>query len=142
MGDPSLAPPEQIARARKILVVDDDDDLRAALHDVLEDAGYRAHTAADGREALEQLLGGLAPDLILLDLLMPEMDGPALLLRLATNETLSAIPVVAMTASHDRFVRVVPMCAAYVLKPFSPEDLIGVVERVLAPAPAPVNLPT
>lgn len=86
-----------------ILVVDDEQDIRETLRDFLEDEGYRTEVARDGAEAL-QLLHSLPelPNLILTDLMMPGITGWELLATLATDEKLSRIPRLVMTAAqHD-----------------------------------------
>jgi CheY-like chemotaxis protein len=82
-----------------ILIVDDDKDLRAAVRGVLENAGYRTAEANDGQEALTFMQKAQdKPALLLLDLMMPSMDGWQLRARLRTDPVLAAIPVVIMTA--------------------------------------------
>jgi CheY-like chemotaxis protein len=83
---------------RSILVVEDDRELRDTIADVLGEARFEVVTAADGCEALAHLNGGVRPDLILLDLHMPHMDGFELLRQLHRHARHAAIPVVVMTA--------------------------------------------
>jgi CheY-like chemotaxis protein len=82
--------------ARRILVVDDDADLRRRLRGLLEKDGWAVDEAADGREALDQL--GAKPSLVLLDLLMPVMDGFEFLSELRKREEFRSVPVVVLTA--------------------------------------------
>jgi CheY-like chemotaxis protein len=84
-----------------ILVVDDDADIRETLSDLLEDEGYEVCTAANGRDALAHLTRerGTPPGLILLDLMMPVMDGLSFLDRYAEDRSLPPVPVVAMSAN-------------------------------------------
>lgn len=82
----------------KVLVVDDDHEVREALRDVLDDAGYAVTTAANGAEALCQLERSSAPDVIILDLTMPVMDGYEFLSRRERDPALRAIPVVVVSA--------------------------------------------
>jgi CheY-like chemotaxis protein len=82
--------------ARRVLVVDDDADLRRRLRGLLEKDGWAVDEAADGREALARLAG--RPSLVLLDLLMPEMDGFEFLAALREREDGRALPVVVLTA--------------------------------------------
>jgi len=81
-----------------ILVVDDDADIRASLCDLLEDEGYAVATAAHGRDALDYLRGHPAPSVVLLDLMMPTMDGYEFRAEQKRDPTIAAIPVVVMTA--------------------------------------------
>ena len=68
-----------------VLVVDDEPLIAMALEAALEDAGYRVATAANGRQGLERLAEGPRPDLVLLDMMMPVMNGPAMLAAMATD---------------------------------------------------------
>ena len=83
---------------RPILVVEDDDDIRETLQDVLEAEGYATLAASNGAEALHVLLSGRVPCLILLDLMMPIMSGPELLTRMRQDPRLSSIPVIIVSA--------------------------------------------
>lgn len=85
-----------------VLVVDDDYEVRDALADVLADAGYEVASVADGREALEYLGSQAAPDLILLDLMMPHCDGREFRAAQKRHPGLADIPVVALTADKRR----------------------------------------
>ncbi|MBI4553472.1 MAG: response regulator [Candidatus Latescibacteria bacterium] len=80
-----------------VLIVDDDPDVRSLLTQMLEGTAYRVRTAADGQEALT-MIQSVRPDAILLDLLMPELDGFAVIERLQADPALRAIPVVVVTA--------------------------------------------
>jgi len=87
------------ARDRPILIVDDDPDVRTLLRRMLEREGYRVAEAEHGRAALVRLAHGL-PGVILLDLMMPEMDGFEFLVELRRHETAHAVPVVVVTAKE------------------------------------------
>jgi CheY-like chemotaxis protein len=89
------------AKTSWILVVDDDQDIRDTLLDVLADAGYSVRVAADGSEALEVLGHGDLPSLILLDLMMPGMDGFAFRQAQASDPRLASVPVVIVSASAN-----------------------------------------
>jgi CheY-like chemotaxis protein len=82
---------------RRALVIDDDADLRQRLRDLLEKAGWEVDEAADGREALARL-ANQSPNVILLDLIMPEMDGFAFLAELQQREEVRSVPIVVLTA--------------------------------------------
>jgi CheY-like chemotaxis protein len=87
-------------RRAGLLLVEDDPDHRAVVREVLEDEGYRVETAVHGRDALGRLLAGPPPDLILLDLMMPEMDGFEFLDRVRDDDELHEIPIVVLTAKE------------------------------------------
>ncbi len=119
-----------------ILVVDDDADVRATFVDVLEDEGYRAIAAADGAEGLEQARRE-HPDLGLLDLRMPGVDGWEVLARLAAEPALAAIPVVIVSAVRGA-AALAATCrpAAVLAKPCPLDELLGVI-AALAGVPRP-----
>jgi CheY-like chemotaxis protein len=93
-GGTSLRP----AHAPTVLVVDDDADIRETIAELLEDEGYSAVSAANGVEALRLLRAGFVPSLILLDLMMPLMDGYSCRAELRCDPVLSSITVVVITA--------------------------------------------
>jgi len=114
--------------ARAVLVVDDDELIRATLGDFLRDEGFRALLASDGAQALSLLgPGSPQPSLIILDLGMPNMDGWQFLERQAKAPRLSAIPVIVVTAD-----RIANAGAATVLrKPLHLDQLAAAIERLL-----------
>jgi CheY-like chemotaxis protein len=112
--------------ALNILVVDDDDDIRSVLRQVLREEGFSVREARNGLEALERI-GEEEPDLVLLDLLMPVMDGQGVIdmLRSAQRD----LPIVVFTASG---VAVNGIVTAYLQKPLSLDRLLDVLEGVRA----------
>ena len=84
---------------RGVLVVDDDSDIRSVVSELLTDEGYQVRTAVNGREALATL-SSWRPDVILLDLMMPIMDGWTFLANQQSIQELRQIPVIVMSASH------------------------------------------
>jgi CheY-like chemotaxis protein len=113
---------------RPIVVVDDDTDLRALVGELLEDEGHDARLFENGREALEFLRRGERPKLILLDLMMPEMNGWEFRARQLDDAALRDIPVVVLTASQSLDDR--PIAAQEILyKPVEIGELLGAVER-------------
>ena len=100
-------PPSTLLRAadpqrkRSVLVVDDDYDLRETMRDVLEEQGYLVNTASNGQEALDRLRDGESPEVVVLDLMMPVMDGWHFLDELERDSALADIPVVVMSASQE-----------------------------------------
>jgi len=112
-----------------ILVVDDDDDIRQVLAMVLDEAGFRVVTAANGREALERLRGDPRPDVILLDLMMPEMDGYQFRAEQQRDPALRAIPTLIVTAGTVT-PRVEELGAEAILrKPVSLRRLVDTIRR-------------
>jgi CheY-like chemotaxis protein len=103
-----------------ILVVEDDPDIRNLVADLLASEGYRVRTAADGREALERA-HEKRPQAIVLDLMMPGMDGFQFLERAGADPILAGIPVIVATASTERDVA---GAAALLTKPFSAKSLL------------------
>jgi DNA-binding response OmpR family regulator len=116
----------------KILVVDDEPDVLLLLRVNLEAAGYETVLAADGETALGRI-DDSGPDLVLLDIMMPVMDGWGVLRALSDRGSASPRVVVVSAKSSDRdIVRALTSGALdYITKPFDPDDLINVVERVL-----------
>jgi CheY-like chemotaxis protein len=86
----------------KILLVDDDDDCLDSLRVLLEDRGYRVHVAHNGRQALDYFHQGGRPGVIILDLLMPVMDGMEFLAHRKTDPLLAQTPVIVVTATEGR----------------------------------------
>lgn len=118
-----------MAAVRSLLLVDDDDDMRTALRHFLSDEGYEVHTARNGREALARLQEIEPPGLILLDLMMPIMDGNQFLAERCRDPRLSSIPVVIMSAWTRDWNGDSLGVAAVVTKPIRPENLVQLVER-------------
>jgi CheY-like chemotaxis protein len=120
-----------------VLVVDDDGDIREALRDVLEDSGYLVHTAADGREALVVLRREPHVSLILLDIMMPVMDGWEFRAEQVHDAAIADIPVVVITAVGDADEKARAMAAAGALrKPVRLKDLLAAV-AAFGSAPPP-----
>jgi CheY-like chemotaxis protein len=84
-----------------IMVIDDDEGIRSALSDLLQDEGYRVDAVPDGSEALAHLSHGPLPQVILLDLMMPGIDGWKFRAEQMVNPSLAAIPVIVITAVAD-----------------------------------------
>jgi CheY-like chemotaxis protein len=114
----------------QILVVDDDDEFRTVLVDTLNAKGYQTLVARDGVEAMRILDSGVRPDLILMDLWMPEMDGWQLRHALAEQKRLEHVPIVVMTAAQAQ-QRAGLGVVDVLEKPFSLEQLLTVVRRHL-----------
>jgi len=128
-----LDPLEMVARsAPSILVVDDDPAIRDLVCDALDLEGYEARPARDGQAALD-LLAGWRPDLILLDLNMPVMDGWTFCAHHQESPDLADIPIALMSATHNLRARPLP-CApvAIVTKPFDLDAMLHDVAQALA----------
>jgi CheY-like chemotaxis protein len=117
--------------APSVLVVDDDHHVRAAVVDALELAGYGVHAAASATEALAFVEEGLRPSLIVLDLVMPAMDGWSFAAELRSSLIGQDIPVVVMTAHGDTLLRCAPVSAGYLRKPVELEQLLDTVRRCI-----------
>jgi DNA-binding response OmpR family regulator len=113
-----------------VLVVDDEPMLREVVVRYLEREGYRALVAADGTEA-EAVLGKQAPDLVILDLMLPGMDGLELCRRIRARSSLPVIMLTARGEETDRIVGLELGADDYVTKPFSPRELVARVRTVL-----------
>src|SRR5262252_8045024 len=123
-----------MAPLRRVLVVDDDDDIRLLLQELLTGAGYRVETAPDGRAALRAFHANPA-DLVVLDLSMPELDGFETLERL---RDLSDVPVILLTARDGEIDKVRGFRAGaddYVVKPFGRQELLARIGALLRRTP-------
>lgn len=115
---------------KTILVVDDDADIVGMLRHVLEDEGYAVQTAV-GEGALHLALT-TGPSLILLDIMMPGMDGVEVSQRLRADARTRTIPIVAMSAAHRLRERAREMAADTLLaKPFDLTTLLDEIERLI-----------
>jgi DNA-binding response OmpR family regulator len=119
---------------KKILVVDDEDDILHFLDLVLREKGYDVATATGGQEALTKAQLE-RPDLVLLDIMMPQMDGWEVLKLLRVDEETASIPVAmlsARTEARDRVQGLQEGAVDYICKPFSLQELIGKIEAIFA----------
>lgn len=114
----------------EVLVVEDDLAIRETLRELLEDEGYRVQAAENGREALDWLRAGHPPRVILLDLMMPVMNGWEFRQAQRRDPTLSHIPVVVLSADHPLADKVSGMAVAgYLAKPFDLEALLVTIRQ-------------
>ena len=120
-----------MAEARKILVVDDEQQLALAVKIRLQSRGYQVSTAIDGQQALAAIEAE-HPDLIILDVLMPIMDGYSCMREINSRYGRGKIPIIILTA-RDRMKDLFDLegIADYVVKPFDHEDLLARIERAL-----------
>ncbi|HEU0034101.1 MAG TPA: ATP-binding protein [Kofleriaceae bacterium] len=118
-------------RARVIMVVDDDDDVRLGLSELLAKRGYEVTTAANGRDALDQMRAGVRPHLILLDYSMPVMTGEELCEQLARDPALAPIPIVIVSADTAAAIKLARARGLEVLtKPVRVDQLLAAVESI------------
>ncbi|MGH7842842.1 MAG: response regulator [Candidatus Binataceae bacterium] len=123
---------------QKILVVEDEADIRELLCYSLAQEGYAVEEAADGAEALERV-ARRAPDLAMLDLMLPRMSGLELCRRLRANPETARLPVIVVTAKGAEVDRVLGLemgADDYVVKPFSPREVVARVKALLRRANA------
>ncbi|NCR10492.1 MAG: response regulator transcription factor [Microcystis aeruginosa LG13-11] len=129
---------------KQLLLIDDDPNLILLVKDYLEFRGYRVTTAENGREALVILERGAnaakareMPDMIICDLIMPEMDGYAFLEKIRQDSRFSCIPVIFLSPegqSQDKVRGLITRADFYMVKPFEPEELVARVESSLTQA--------
>lgn len=132
----------QVSAPAKLLVVDDEESVRSLICRILRDSGYDVESAVDGRDALAKIAARL-PDLIVLDLMMPELDGWGVVDALRARGP--APPVLMLTArsDYDTFARAVREgVTAFISKPFRLQELLSATRRILEQAsrePEPVS---
>ncbi len=115
-----------------IMVVDDNKDIRTSVHQILELCGYGVIEAEDGMDCLRQLEQS-QPDLVILDIMMPGMNGWDVAARIKRHEQWSSIPIVFLTAKGDDMSVGLGGLASkdYIVKPFDVNQLIECVNRIL-----------
>jgi len=119
--------------AREVLVVEDEPDIRRLVVLHLERDGFRCRTATSGADALREVKTAV-PDLVVLDLMLPGLDGLEVCRRLRRDSSTSSVPIIMLTAKSDEVDRVVGLEVGaddYVGKPFSPKELVARVRAVL-----------
>ena len=119
--------------AKRILIVDDDEMVRMALNELLKPEGYEVHIASGGAEALKKLDDNTY-DLLMLDIIMPEMDGFELCKRIRERENLKETPVVFLTAKsreEDRAHGLEVGANLFLSKPISPDKLLKIVSDTI-----------
>ena len=120
---------------KKILIVEDQPDIRKLIRMTLEFEDYEIHEAADGAAGL-RLASAVGPDLVLLDVMMPgELDGLQVCQRIKSDPKLAGLKVVLLTArgqARDREAGQLAGADDYLVKPFSPLQLIETIERLVA----------
>ena len=117
-----------------ILVVEDQEDNRRILRDLLGNAGFELIEAESGEDALAAVMAR-RPDLILMDIQLPQMDGYEATRRIKSNPEMKEVPVIAVTSyalAGDDAKALAAGCSAYVTKPFSPRALLAKVREYSA----------
>jgi len=122
-----------VAMAARILIVEDDSDIAELVARYLDKAGFATERVASGRDALRQL-ASRPPDLVVLDLMLPHVDGLEICRQLRASEKTAAVPVIMLTARADESERIVGLeigADDYLAKPFSPSELVARVRALL-----------
>lgn len=117
----------------RLLLIDDEPGLREAVQAYLEDSGFTVEVASNARDGWE-LLQQTSPDLVISDIMMPQVDGYQFLKQMREDERFQALPVVFLTArgmTSDRIQGYQAGCDAYLSKPFDPDELVAIVSNLL-----------
>jgi len=129
---------------QKVLVVEDEADIRELLRYNLAQEGFTVEEAGDGAEALDRI-GRRAPDLLVLDLMLPQMSGLEICRRMRSNPETAKLPILVVTAKSaevDRILGLEMGADDYVVKPFSPREVVARVKALLRRAnPAELTAP-
>lgn len=123
----------------QLLLVDDEPGLRQAVQAYLEDDGFTVHAASNAQEGWD-LLQRMSPDLVISDIMMPQVDGYQFLKQLREDARFQSLPVVFLTArgmTSDRIQGYNAGCDAYLSKPFDPDELVAIVSNLLERRMAP-----
>ena len=126
---------EQVATKKKVLIVDDEPNVRRLSHTMLSKT-FDVVEAEDGRQAVE-ITNAQKPDVILMDMMMPKMDGLTACHVISNDPATKSIPVIMVTAiGFELNIKLSQQMGAngYVTKPFSPQDLLNTIAQVLATA--------
>jgi DNA-binding NarL/FixJ family response regulator len=117
----------------QLLLVDDEPGLREAVQAYLEESGFTVQTANNGNEGWE-MVQRFTPDLVISDVMMPQVDGYQLLKKLREDVRFQALPVIFLTArgmTSDRIAGYDAGCDAYLPKPFDPDELVSIIKSIL-----------
>lgn len=117
---------------KNILVVDDEDDILEFVERVLKDAGYQVFKAKDARQGLS-ILQSEKIDLVLLDIMLPEIDGWQMIQMMKSDEKLKKIPVAMLTARVDAYDKIIGLkegAVDYICKPFTEDQLLKRVDDI------------
>jgi DNA-binding NtrC family response regulator len=123
---------------KKILIIDDDEELRSNLVEILTDSGYYTETACNGEEALQKITSGF--DVVLLDFMMPGMNGLEVLAELNKVSPAKVIMITAFATTDNAVSAIKSGASDYVSKPFMIDNLLATIKRVLEEARFEKNL--
>ena len=121
-----------LVMGKKIFIAEDDPEISSLIQYTLETLGYQVQTCATGREVLDALRA-FKPDVMLLDVMLPGVDGYSLAMQISEDVDLNQIPIVVITAldpSKIMFQRF-PQVAGFITKPFNTDDLTKTIESIL-----------
>ena len=124
---------------RKVLVVEDDPDQLEVIRSTLKGAGFAIGTAANGIDALLKTRS-VSPDLIVLDLMLPGLNGFDICESLRQDPSTASVPIIMLTGMHGQFGRFAGLEAGaseFLYKPFNPDELIAKVEELLSQSASP-----
>jgi CheY-like chemotaxis protein len=124
----------QLKHHEPILIADDDTPTREGFREFLTGAGYRVVCARDGQEAMDLLLGGLVPGLLMIDIAMPHVAGNDLLRYVQEDPVLRAVPVLVVTGAPERAGRTI--ADAVLIKPVHLPSLLAHVRRLMGDNPS------
>jgi two-component system, cell cycle response regulator DivK len=129
-----------VSRPADVLIVEDNADGRTIYSSILEHAGYQVRVASDGDEAL-RILGATPPRLVVLDIVLPVIDGWSVMEQMRDDAGLGAVPIICVTAQafaehRDRALAL--GCRRFLPKPLAPRRLLEEIEEILGPPPLPV----
>lgn len=129
----TFAPKGKLTIMSTVLVVEDSITQREMITDLLKGSGLLVAIATDGMEALEQIKT-FRPDIVVLDIVMPRMNGYEVCRRLKTDPKTQGVPVIMCSSKGEEFDRYWGMrqgADAYIVKPFQPKELVGTVKQLL-----------
>ncbi len=119
---------------KQVVCIEDDPEMIELIRLILNRSGIQVHGAAGGEEGLKMIME-LRPALVLLDLMMPDMDGWEVYQQMKADETMRDIPVIVVTAKAQSIDKALGLHIAkvddYIAKPFSPQELLDSVEKIL-----------
>jgi len=124
-----------VEKPKQVVYIEDEQEMIDLVRLILGRKGYEVHGAIGGREGLD-LVKEKRPDLVLLDLMMPDMDGWDVYQQIRAEDSTRSIPVIVITAKAQSIDKVLGLhiakVDAYISKPFSPSDLVESVEKVMS----------